>query len=355
MPLEYRKQRDGSIRNVWFGRFEIEGKRYCYNLGVKITGRMPVSGSLKEEGDGAFERSRSAAQAKLDNLIEEARSRSNAAGLVEKIYEIRTGGAIESVKLEDLAIEWDKIPRKRKPSKQYAFECHAGLKRFVAFIQSEFPKVANLSQVTRTVARSFLDAETKRGLSGKTWNGTLQLLRSTCSNLLPEGAINPFSDIPTKETATVFRKPFTREELLAILEVTRHDDFIRPIIITGICTAMRRGDCCLLKWKDIDLAGRFINAKTAKTGESVSIPIFPMLQTELETRKRGSKPDDFVFPEQAQMYRENPDGITWRVKKVLAVALSSPLPLTQDKNLLPEVSSDEIMRRGLEFLGNIPN
>ena len=29
--------------------------------------------------------------------------------------------------------------------------------------------------------------------------------------------------------------------------------FIRPIIVTGMCTAMRRGDCCLLEWKDVDL------------------------------------------------------------------------------------------------------
>ena len=103
MPLEFRKQRDGSLRNVWFGRFEINGKRFCYNLGIKIAGQVPASGSLKDEGDGAFERSRAAAQAKLDSIVAEARSRSSAAGLVEKIYEIRTGEAIRSVKLKDLA------------------------------------------------------------------------------------------------------------------------------------------------------------------------------------------------------------------------------------------------------------
>lgn len=31
------------------------------------------------------------------------------------------------------------------------------------------------------------------------------------------------------------------------------DDFIRPGIVTGICTAMRRGDGCLLKWERVDL------------------------------------------------------------------------------------------------------
>ena len=52
-----------------------------------------------------------------------------------------------------------------------------------------------------------------------------------------------------------------------------------------MCTAMRRGDCCLLKWKDVDLKEGFIAVKTAKTGETVDIPIFPMLREELERRE----------------------------------------------------------------------
>jgi integrase len=84
---------------------------------------------------------------------------------------------------------------------------------------------------------------------------------------------------------------------------------------------MRRGDCCLLQWKDVDLQRRFINVKTAKTGQTVSIPIFPMLHDELKTAAKKQKTNEgFVFPEQALMYQENPDGITWRVKKVLAAA-----------------------------------
>ncbi len=80
------------------------------------------------------------------------------------------------------------------------------------------------------------------------WNDTLKLLRATCKYLLPAGSINPFSGVPTRETETIFRKSFTPEELKAIVDAARDDDFTRPILITGICTAMRRGDCCLLKW-----------------------------------------------------------------------------------------------------------
>ena len=164
-----------------------------------------------------------------------------------------------------------------------------------------------------------MEAETARGVTAKTWNDTLKLLRATCKHLMLEGSINPFSGVPTRETDTVFRKPFTPEELKAIVDAARDDDFIRPILIIGICTAMRRGDCCLLKWADVDLARRFITVKTAKTGVTVAIPIFPMLYDELARHPRTAAAEH-VFPMQAAMYVENPDGITWRVRKVFAAA-----------------------------------
>jgi hypothetical protein len=63
------------------------------------------------------------------------------------------------------------------------------------------------------------------------------------------------------------------------------------------------------------------------------------------TRSRG-----YVFPEQAKMYEENPDGITWRVKKILAVALGE---VAEDENALPEVSEDTARKRGEEYIAKL--
>ena len=321
MPLEFRKQRDGRLRDVWFGRFEINGKRFCYNLGLKIAGTPPESLSLMDDGDAAFERSRAAAQAKLDGIVEEARTRLGSARLVEKLYEIKTGEAIRSVPLSNLPEEWAKIARKRKPNARYSSQCQSTLKRFTAFVRHENVKTVEIAHITRAAARAFMDAEANRGITAKTWNDTLKLLRATFKYLLPAGVINPFSDLPTRETETIFRKPYSPEELATIVEAARTDEFIRPLLVTGICTAMRRGDCCLLRLKDVDLQRRFITVKTAKTGQTVSIPIFPMLFDVIESAIKNRKPNEiFVFPELAGMYQKNPDGITWRVQKVLAAA-----------------------------------
>ena len=387
MGIELRRQRDGSLRPTWYGRHEVNGKRNFVNLGVKVLGTPPASLMLRDQGDAAFERSRATALAKLESLQAEAQSRQGAERLVERLYEMKTGEKIKSVRLAELGQEWAGIPRKHAPNERYASQCQSTLKRFAAFVRQENPKAMELAHVSRTVARAFMDAEAERGVTGKTWNDTLKLLRATCKYLLPAGSINPFSDMPTKDTETVFRKPFSPEELKKIVEAAHDDDFIRPIIVTGICTAMRRGDCCLLKWEDVDLERRFITVKTAKTGVTVSIPIFPMLRLELEAltsprpsprRGEGGR-TGYVFPEAARMYLENPDGITWRVKKVLAGALAvkdegggmkdegqtAETAETENRGdgeteregqgRLPEVAEEEARRRGLEYIATLDN
>jgi integrase len=391
MPLELRKQRDGRLRENWYARYEVNGKRFTVNLDVKITGTPPPSLSLLDQGDTEFQCSRTAAQMKLDSIVEEARSKRDSTHLIERIYESKTGEIIKSVKLTALADEWAKIARRRQVDDRYSKQCKSTLNRFAAFVREQNPRVVEMAQVTRTLTRAFMDVESERGVTGKTWNDTLKLLRATFKYLLPAGGINPFVGTPTRDTETVFRLPFSPEELAAISEAAKADEFIRSIIIVGMCTAMRRGDCCLLKWDDVDLPKRFITVKTSKTGQTVSIPIFPMLYDELKRKAdstphplpsppaplpsdgrglrralpgrggEGIKRDGYVFPEQARMYLENPDGITWRVKKILAVGLGESVPdgpskaeSGKQKFEIEQVSTDETRKRGDTYIAKLP-
>ena len=311
MPLELRPD-----SQFWYGRYKVNGRRVAVSLEIAVAGTRPAS--LKDQGDEAFEMSREQAKKKLDGIIAQAHSGRDATYLVERLYEIKTGDKVKSPLLKELADEWARIPRRRALNPRYAAQSRATLARFTAFVRERNDKVSDLAGVSRRLAEEFMSAEEARGVTAKTWNDTLKLLRATCKYLLPPGGINPFGRMPTRETETVFRKPFDPDELKAIVEAAQNDDFIRPILITGICTAMRRGDCCLLKWSDVDLPKRFITVKTAKTGVTVAIPIFPMLYDELARLPRNTR--GYVFPEAAAMYTENADGITWRVRKVFAAA-----------------------------------
>ena len=67
-----------------------------------------------------------------------------------------------------------------------------------------------------------------------------------------------------------------------------------------------------------------------------------------------SRPQGYVFPEQAAMYRENPSGITWRVKKILAMALGQPAEVTDDPKARPETTPAEVRHRGDKYLAKLP-
>jgi integrase len=347
MSLEIRKS-----SNWWYGVFMVNGQRTVINLGVPITGKRPPKRTML--GDDEFERSRGKAMeayAKQRKKLDEDRTGQKA---LTKLAEMKTGREVTFPALADLPKHWEAIPRRKAPDERYADQCRKTLERFATFAAEHQRGVKEFVEVKSETAKAFMAAEEARGVSPKTWNDTLKLLRATFKHLHPHltDGSNPFHGLVTKSTETVNREPFTVEELKAITDACADDDFIRPIIVTGMCTAMRRGDCCLLKWDDVDLAAGFITVKTAKTGETVDIPVFPMLREELERAKSLTGGKGFCFPDAAKMYETNPDGITWRVKQVLAKALDEGNGEGENRPL-PPLSSDETRSRGLAYIASL--
>jgi integrase len=302
----------------WYCRVTINGHYICQNLGVLIRGTIPEK--LTDLGDEAFERSRFMAKAAMDKFLASLDARASEEELIQKVHVIRTGSRIKSIPLSEMFKEWKELPRRREPSRRYLETTASVFARFTTFLKKNYPNVNMASDILPDMARAYLKSEAARGISPKTYNNNLIFVRSCFEALHTEAGLvkNPFEGIPTKEEETIFRKPFSSAELAAITEAAKGDPFIYPIIITGMCTAMRRGDCCMLKWESVDLRRKFITVKTSKTGETVKIPIFPLFEDVL--RNTPNEGSEFVFPQQAAMYEVNPDGITLRVRKVLELA-----------------------------------
>ena len=299
----------------WYGRITINGRKVSKNLGVEIRGAIPAR--LSQSGDLAFERSRAKAQAALEQLQLDIRKRRSAEELVQTIHEIWTGRRVRSIPIEDIALRWNALPRKRPLNPRYVKQAESCFGRFVGFLKKNFPRAKEMADVQSEMAIDFLRAEDERGVAPKSYNNYLILLRSAFEALRKAGGLieNPFGGIPTHVEETVFRKPFNAEQLAAIVAAAKTEPFVEPIIITAMCTAMRKGDCCMLLWKAVDLPGRFISVKTSKTGELVQIPIFPPLYEILSRRKRDQSP--FVFHEQAMKYQIHPDYLTYGLQRVM--------------------------------------
>lgn len=331
MALMLKTQRDGRLRDCWYGVYtEADGTRKVVNLNVKLKGSPHPSLRVGEKGDKDFEDSRKKAQEALEGYADEANHKGRAEHLVERLIESKTGTAPEYVAIAELPDRWLGITRDAPLSQGYTVACNSILGRFVTFMQTRNPKAVHLYQVKATDANAFADA-VRNTMSPKTYREHLRLLRPAFDRFLPPGMANPFrallkgKKVKKNESAgSVHRRPFTPEELQSLVAAASGDALMGGLITAAACTGMRRGDVCGLKWADVDLAGGMLTVKTSKTGAQVEIPIFAPLRAVLDAHKCNGS--EYVFPNAAVMLRDNPDGLTWRFKKIVAKALDGRTP-----------------------------
>ncbi len=343
MSLEFRK-----TSRWWYGVFTVNGERQVVNLGVKIAGQRPAKRT--QQGDDVFERSRGRALAAYELRQKELEDDRTEGRILERLVEIKTGAQVNFPKLADLPDLWAGIPRRKEPNPKHVAHCRTVMRRFADFAATHQEGVTEFVAVKPETAAAFMAAEEARGLTPKTWNDTLKLLRSTFQHLHPDlpAGKNPLRGLITKASETVSRQPFSVEELKAIQDACQQDRLIGPVVLTGMCTAMRLGDCCRLRWPDVDLKEGFITVKTSKTGERVDIPILPLLREELERTPRRGK-QEFCFREQADIYDRDTSGMSKRVQKFLAKALDP-----QPEPDLPELPPADLRQRSLAYLDTRP-
>lgn len=293
----------------WYARWMRNGKRFFARLNVEVVG---------QPGDGDYEVSRKIALDAYRVTVAGAREEKRPEDLVQEIHRVKFGRRIGSIELSNLFDAWLNIPRKRQPNKPYLDWSKRTIRRLVDFCKEEFPRVKEMAAVDKKVAETFMRHETARKVSPKTYNAELILLRGAFEHLREDAGMlnNPFGKIVTKDRETIHRRPFTREELTAVVAAAQADALMYPLVIVGACTAMRRGDACLLKWAAVDLKNRYITVKTAKTGETVDIPMFPMLRDVLQAHSTTKGKSPYVFPELAALYLRNPDGVNRRLGMV---------------------------------------
>ncbi|MGA4329838.1 site-specific integrase [Ralstonia pseudosolanacearum] len=135
------------------------------------------------------------------------------------------------------------------------------------------------------------DSKTKP-VSGSTVNRELTLLSHVLTVASREWAVhvdtNPVSLIRRpKENRARSRRLYhgEQERLLRELELSQRTDegfyvaggcrneYVRPLVILALETAMRRGELLSLQWQDVHLADRFVRLHDTKNGEARDVPL----------------------------------------------------------------------------------
>lgn len=344
MKLKLKVQRNGELRPRWYGAWITDGRAHETSL-CRWRGTPPASWKVGDEGDKAFEESRTRALAELREIAEGERSEMDRALLAARAHRARYGVKVRRVRIGGLYDAWRELPRKGTPSAARDAVCRGVFDRFARYMAETAPNVTETGALTAAHFRGFMDAEKARGVSARTWNSTLSILRGVLAKVDPHsvGFNEYLKPLPKNDEETIHRRPFEEVELASIFDAARSDPLLHGLIVTAACTAMRRGDVARLRWQDVDMEAGFVTVKTSKTGDTVDIPVFPELRKVLEARPRRGA---FVFPEAAKLYASNPDALDRRLQSVLeAAGFVRPNRKRRDECPYPSAPPDEIARR----------
>ncbi len=150
---------------------------------------------------------------------------------------------MQSVPITDAGARWKELPRRCPLSARYVVQAKSWMTDFAAFIGAHHSAVQELADVQWSMGWAYIAKIKVRGVSVKDYNNTLIFLLSCFEALKDEGGIpdNPFAWLPTKDENTVFRRPYSEEDLAAIVKAAKEDLFTYPVVVASLCTAMRRG------------------------------------------------------------------------------------------------------------------
>lgn len=354
MGLRIIRQGD-SFRPTWYAKYKDGDCWRTVNLRVKVRGKPPKSLNLKDPddlGDGAFQRSKAVAEKKLNEFVAQLKNCQNGGSTPDLLKELEAKksaqlslaslAANEELRLRGLQKDVEPDSREARLLDEKCNLRRRVYNRFATFASSRKPPVHVLRKMTTALVDDYfadLKAHYSRGEAGK----HLRLLESAWKRYTPTGLKSPFGDVPellrkfAKDNPSIHRHPLTTSEVATLWKTARTLDAANvtplkfyPLAVTAACTGMRIGDCCNLKWSSVHLDAKphpLIMVKTAKTGQTVTLPIFdellPVL-TDLDAHRDCR--DEYVFPAAHDQYTRDMGAIVKRGKRLFARALFADAP-----------------------------
>jgi len=340
LPAVELRKKNGKWLSCFYVRVYENGVTRVRSTDIEWKGTPPAS--MRDNGDDTFEASRRKAQAIASEIRGEAAKKGRDTKLEANILELKTGDKnwkdLAISRLPDIITAQGTKKNRRKRSTRWEGWRTAVVRDFVTWARYQ-GKVDTVLSMTKEKARGYIEHLLKgdeygRTRTAKTVRSIKQILKNVFDEVLPEDKANSFGLVEvetTKEDKEYHREPLNPDQVEALLKASEDDPLIHDLIVTGLCTGLRRGDCCTLGWKDVDLKNGILKVKTSKTGAEVYLPILSKLRQTLEGRLSEKKDDDvYVFPQAAWKLKQNPGYLTERVKRAFARALEKPQEINPD-------------------------
>lgn len=175
-----------------------------------------------------------------------------------------------------------------------------------------------LESVTKADAVLFRDRLATEGLAARTVNQTVKLLRGIYGEAVEQGLIgrNPFVGVDAlrENSDDAKREPFTASEVAGLIEAAEGD--WKGLVTLAATTGLRLMDAARLQWRALDLDGKVIRTKTAKTGALLTLPIHAAFEDWIATQQRGIGAAP-VFPSLAEKGGAGKSGLSMGFKRLM--------------------------------------
>lgn len=150
----------------------------------------------------------------------------------------------------------------------------------LAWFRAKKPDARYLREITEAVAGQYMADFGKRAITPNTYNKRVGFFRLFFRVLAKAARTdgNPFGEIAHRRMKGHSRRELSMQELRAVLLNSSGE--MQRLFWVGTFTGLRLGDCCTLRWAEVDLAAevvRRIPRKTSARGKVVIVGIPPPL------------------------------------------------------------------------------
>ncbi len=159
---------------------------------------------------------------------------------------------------------------------------------------NRFFRGKRLSDVTPESTARYI-AERRKKVSSASVNRELSCLKCVLNRAVEWERLETNPIVRVRK----FKEPEPKDRILAGEELGRLlqacASHLKPILITALCTGMRRSEILSLKWGQVDLDKRMIRVERTKSGKARVIPINSVLLEELTRLKQANGKSGYVF------------------------------------------------------------
>ena len=225
---------------------------------------------------------------------------------------------------------------------------------FARWMEQNHIEIGNLAEVTETAVGEYL-AEFRCHHSATTYNNHVCALREVFRTLAEKAGVthDPWAGVCLRSDDSVSRRELTLDEVERLYAAaSKEGSQWKLLVMVGIYTGLRLGDCCRLSWECVNLERQVIQVIPEKTkkhmhGKPVTIPIHQQLLAELlevrgerEEGKEGTREEGTGKREE-----KREDGVCSGTNVTSAGSSFSLLPLTSSLSFVNPAIAELYLNR----------